>query len=137
MKKNQSTATQARRAERPDSAHVWHEVSNQAAAERRVERRVPLVFPIEVSGVNTENKNFIEQTYTLNVSHSGCCFQTLQHLSRGALIGINLTDREANQTSALQVQYEVAWAQLLGDLWIVGAQKITAHSIWRSEWTNL
>lgn len=120
-----------------DAQQIWHEVSDQAAAERRVERRVPLVFPIEVSGLNAENKNFIEQTYTLNVSPSGCCFQTLQHLTRGTRIGINLTDREAQQTSELQVQYEVAWAELLGDLWIVGAQKITSGSIWRNEWSNL
>jgi hypothetical protein len=121
----------------PDAQQIWHEVSDQAAADRRMERRVPLVFPIEVSGVNAENKNFIEQTYTLNVSLSGCCFQTLQHLTRGTRIGINLADREAQQTSELQVQYEVGWAELLGDLWIVGAQKITPGSIWRAEWNNL
>lgn len=133
MKKNANGAEAAQ----SRAAQLWHEVSSQAGAERRVERRVPLVFPIEVSGINAENKNFIEQTYTLNVSQSGCCFQTLQHLTRGTLIGINLSDREATQTSALQVQYEVAWAQLLGDLWIVGAQKIAAQSIWRPEWNGL
>jgi hypothetical protein len=99
--------------------------------ERRRHKRLPITFPIEVSGVDPQGNIFREITVTTNVSEHGCSFELLRELSRGDVIAIQLCGRGNNRPpNAKPLLFEVMWVESSHRGWSVGASKMQGENIW-------
>ena len=109
----------------------WEELSSQAKTERRRGKRVPLVFPIEVSGFTSDGRMFWEKTKTLDISERGCRFILERELQRGEDIAIKLLSRDDPRSPAAKpLLFRVAWCTRIGARWRVGVLKLQSKNIW-------
>ncbi len=109
----------------------WEELSSQAGTDRRRGKRLPLVFPVEVSGSTSDGRMFAERTRTLDISERGCRFILEHELQRGEDIAIKLLSREDPGSPATQpLLFRVAWCMRIGARWRVGVLKLQSKNIW-------
>ncbi len=109
----------------------WEELSLEASQDRRRERRIPLSFPIEVSGFDRSGKYFAERTMTLDISESGCCFRLSTQVERGAMVALKVVSR--GNSKALPdrpLLFQIARLTQDGDGWTYGATKLQPESLW-------
>lgn len=57
-----------------ETVAFWQETSQEVHRDRRRERRVPLVFPINVSGLDETGHFFSEDSTTRNISEPAAAF---------------------------------------------------------------
>ncbi len=109
----------------------WEELSSQTGTDRRRGKRLPLVFPIEVSGSTSDGRMFSEKTKTLDISDRGCRFALERELQRGEDIGIKLQSRDGPRSPAAKaLLFRVAWCTRIGACWQVGVLKLQPENIW-------
>jgi hypothetical protein len=109
----------------------WEELSAEASRDRRREKRIPLVFPIEVSGFDRNGRFFRERTVTADVSESGCRFQLKTEVERGAVLAIKLASRDTNrQQLERPLLFKVARVAEEKSGWTLGASKLQPESLW-------
>jgi hypothetical protein len=113
------------------NASKWDEMMEEAARDRRKEKRVGLNYPIEVFGFDRHGAYFAERTITQNVSPSGCRFEMKPEPDAQGVLAIRVVSREAGQTTAHKpMLFMVCWAQRAGRRWLVGASKLQTEDIW-------
>ncbi len=109
----------------------WEELSVEASRDRRREKRIPLVFPIEVSGFDRYGRFFSERTVTADVSESGCRFPLKTEVERGAVVAIKLVSRHTNRTQPDRpLLFKVARVVEESKGWTLGAAKLQPESLW-------
>jgi PilZ domain len=109
----------------------WESLSVEASRDRRRETRIPLVFPIEVSGFDRRGRFFTERSKTSDVSANGCRFRISTEIARGALIAIKLVSRNSEQTLPERpLLFQVARLEKKEDGWILGAAKLQPENLW-------
>ncbi len=111
----------------------WEELSLEASQDRRRERRIPLAFPVEVSGFDQNGRYFSEQTMTADISESGCRFHLKIQVHCGAVVALKVVSRgnsKALPDRPLLFQVARVKQEGDGDGWVVGAVKLQPESLW-------
>jgi hypothetical protein len=107
-------------------------IGNEAAADRRMSKRLFLCFSIEISGVNENGMPFLEHTKTDNISDTGCRLALAVRLRPGDVVNIMLiVPAEANVPPESKHPFEVMWSFPIKEGWRVGARKMIAGKIWK------
>ncbi len=109
----------------------WAELSKLAMQDRRKGKRVPLAFPIEVSGFDRTGRHFSEATKTCDISEAGCRFRIKAHLKPGDVVAIKLITRGNGLAPASKaLLFQIAWVKPEADGWAVGALKLQPENMW-------
>jgi hypothetical protein len=111
----------------------WDELSLEAQRDRREGKRVPLTFPIEVSGFDHTAHMFSERTKTTDISELGCRFQVKTEIARGDVVAIRLLSRcRDGVPGSKPLLFQIVWVQPdpEGEGWIAGALKLQPENIW-------
>ncbi len=109
----------------------WEELSQEALKDRRKGKRVPLAFPIEVSGFDSTGRLFAEYTTTSNISESGCRFQVQTQLERGDIVAIKLLSRRNDLAPASKpLLFQIAWVTQEAEGWTAGALQLESENLW-------
>lgn len=109
----------------------WNELSTEANHDRRKERRIPLVFPIEVSGFDANGKFFTERSVTMDISENGCRFQLKSQIERSSVVALKVLHRNRSDSSPERpLLFSVARAIQEGNGWTLGAVKLQPENIW-------
>ena len=109
----------------------WEELSAEANRDRRREKRIRLVFPIEVSGFDRSGRFFSEHTVTADVSESGCRFQLKTEVERGAVVAVKLVSRHPNRLKPERpFLFKIARVVEETGGWTLGATKLQPDSLW-------
>jgi len=109
----------------------WKELSEEANADRRREKRINLAFSIELFGFDSANHYFTERSVTINVSKSGCQFLLKNQLTSRTVVAIRVTPPEGTQAIPQKpVLFFIAWVKPAGDKWAVGASLLQPENIW-------
>jgi hypothetical protein len=94
---------------------------------RRGEPRVTLRFPISLIGKDKDNKPFVEDTVTENVSRHGACVETVQEMEVGMLIQVSAFD----QRFLAQARVAMIWSRKSqSGKFRVGVRFVEAHENW-------
>jgi hypothetical protein len=110
---------------------AWKELSEEANADRRREKRINLAFPIELFGFNSDSHYFTERSVTVNVSRSGCQFRLKNQLDEKTVVAIRLTPPEnIRSNQAKPTLFLISWVKRAGDKWAVGASTLQPEDIW-------
>ena len=109
----------------------WEELSQEALKDRRKGKRVPLAFPIEVSGFDPTGRLFAECTTTSNISESGCRFQVKTQLERGDVVAIKLLSRRNDLAPASKpLLFQIVWVAREAEGWTAGALQLESENLW-------
>jgi len=109
----------------------WAELSAEANRDRRREKRITLVFQIEVSGFDRRGQFFSERTVTADVSESGCRFHLKAEVEHGAVVAIKLVSRNINRLQPERpFLFKVARVTAESTGWTLGAAKLQPESLW-------
>lgn len=110
----------------------WERLSEDARNERRIGSRVTMQFPVEVSGNENEETRFRVKGRTRNVSLHGCCFEMEHNILRGDVVALKVMrrDREGRVQATDQLPFRAAWVVQEGNVWVVGAEMVTAVVPW-------
>ena len=109
----------------------WKELSEEANADRRREKRINLTFSIELFGFNSANHYFTERSVTINVSKSGCQFRLKNQLNEKTVVAIRVAPPEGSQALPQKpVLFLISWVKQAGDKWAVGATTLQPENIW-------
>jgi hypothetical protein len=109
----------------------WGELSTEASHDRRKERRIPLAFPIEVSGFDTNGKFFAERSVTMDISENGCKFQLKSQVERSSVLALKVFHRNGSGSFPERpLLFRVARVIQEDDGWTLGAVKLQPESIW-------
>ena len=109
----------------------WEELSQEAQKDRRKGKRVPLAFPIEVSGFDSTGRLFAECTATSNISESGCRFQVKTQLERGDVVAIKLLSRRNDLAPASKpLLFQIVLVAREAEGWTAGALQLESENLW-------
>lgn len=109
----------------------WNELSTEASHDRRKERRIPLAFPIEVSGFDANGKFFTERSVTMDISENGCKFQLKSRIERSSVVALKVLHRDdSGSLPERPLLFRVARVIRENDGWTLGAVKLQPESIW-------
>jgi hypothetical protein len=104
---------------------------NAKGKDRRRYKRVPLSFPIEVSGSDSTGKPFCDLTVTTDVSAQGCCFGLLREVRLGDVLTIQIVLRGSRKPDGTKpLGFEVAWIEPSEWGWKIGAVTRQPENIW-------
>lgn len=109
----------------------WEELGIADYHDRRLEPRIALSMPIEVTGFDVEGRFFTEITRTIDVSKSGCGFSLKRRVRRGGILAIKFLREDGKQSAGHKpLLYQVArcTTEMLGGR--VGAAKLQGESLW-------
>jgi hypothetical protein len=99
--------------------------------DRRQGKRIPISFPIEISGFDDGGRIFREHSVTTDVSEHGCRFDLLRELKHGDVIAIQLECRNGTRPdNSKPLLFEVAWVDASQHGWSIGASKLQPENIW-------
>jgi hypothetical protein len=119
------------RSEKMENLTEWAELTKLVMEDRRRSKRVPLVFPIEVSGFDCSGRHFSKTAKTCDISEAGCRFQIKAQIEPGEVVAIQLIARSNDQAPAGKaVLFQIVWVSRHPDCWEVGALKLQPESIW-------
>lgn len=114
-----------------ETVAFWQEASQEVHRDRRKETRVPLVFPINVSGIDETSHFFSENTTTHNISEQGCRFHVRTRPQKGDALAIRLLSRnQPGQADTRALLFEVRWVRPEGDGWLVGTYCLQPRNLW-------
>ncbi len=109
----------------------WQELSAEVSRDRRKGKRLALVFPIVVSGLDSSWRFFTERTKTVDISETGCRFYLKARPKPGDVVAIRLVSpQDIRPNLEKQFLFEIAWVAPEGDAWVVGASKLQPENIW-------
>jgi len=74
----------------PGNRPVTHAPARPRGQEARLEQRLPLAIPIEVSGIDRSGQPFCETVWTIDVSMSGCRFKLTKDLGLDSMVAIRV-----------------------------------------------
>jgi len=74
-------------------------------ANRRSEKRVPLRINIKIAGKDKNNRPFVEETETENVSKSGACIITEHELEVGEILEISALKDRFRSPAVIQIMW--------------------------------
>jgi hypothetical protein len=119
------------RSEKMENPTEWAELTKLAMEERRRGKRVPLAFPIAVSGFDRSGRHFLKTAKTCDISEAGCRFRIKAQLEPGEVVAIQLIARSNDQAPAGKaVLFQIVWVSPHPDCWEVGALQLQPESIW-------
>jgi hypothetical protein len=99
--------------------------------DRRSGKRIALTFPIEITGLDSTQRLFVERTVTLDVSEIGCRFRLKTQIAKGEVVAVRLiADLAAGPQSKPPVLFEVIWVEQADDGWHAGARNLQPSDIW-------
>ena len=99
--------------------------------DRRKCKRLPLSFPIKVSGTDTAGEEFSDLTVTTDVSDQGCRFDLLRNLQLGDVLTIQIVERDTGKPgSAPPIHFEVAWVGASDWGWSIGVVSAQPGNLW-------
>jgi PilZ domain len=99
--------------------------------ERRRSKRIPLSFPIEVSGTDRTGRSFHDQAMTSDVSEQGCSFNLLREVAPGALLEIRIFNpRGESSHEGKPLTYQVVWIEPSPVGWVVGVAQLEPGNFW-------
>jgi hypothetical protein len=117
-----------------DAKTDWEALAQAVQEDRRHCKRIPLTFPIEVSGLDSAGQLFVERTMTADISASGCRFKLGKKVSPGEVVAIRLLTRlSASSDPARPMLFEIAWIEEDAGAWVNGAKKLETKDIWPVE----
>ena len=100
--------------------------------ERRRRKRLFLSFPIEISGIDRDGRQFLERTKTEDISESGCRLQTKIPLETGTIVTIKLIAPPAVRSpEEIPVKFEIVWVAPENEGWTLGVRKVHQDKMWR------
>lgn len=109
----------------------WTELTKLVMEDRRKGKRVPLAFPIEVSGFDRNGRHFSETTKTFDISEAGCRFHIKERLEPCDVVAIKLITRGNGLAPASKaLLFQIAWVKPETDGWMAGALKLQSENIW-------
>ncbi len=110
---------------------TWEEMSAEANQDRRREKRVALSFPIEVCGLDVEERIFTENCVTTSVSRSGCRLRLKTQPAPGTMVAIKLLHGDASEPDSNRpLMFEIVWIKRDGDGWSAGAHALQKGNHW-------
>ena len=115
----------------------WEILAQQTVDERRKEKRVNLRFPVQVSGFTTTGKLFCKNTYTTDISATGCRVVLDEVVERGDMIGLKLLIKAEAGVPIIKPQmFQILWRARKDNVWMVGALKLTEDKFWQVEFPD-
>jgi hypothetical protein len=109
----------------------WEALSQEVMEDRRRYKRVPLAFPIEVSGFGRTGRLFTECTTTSNISKTGCRFLLKTQVSRGDVVAIKvLSRREDHSPASKPLLFQIICVVPEEEGWSVGALQLQPENLW-------
>jgi hypothetical protein len=93
---------------------------------KRSEPRVPLVIPVLIEGKDRQDHQFLEETFTENVSRSGACVLAVRAMQVGDLVTLS-TPRGQFQC---QAQVKIIWTDDADKLRKAGLQFLEPPHNW-------
>jgi hypothetical protein len=107
------------------------EAANEAILERRREKRLPLSFPIEVSGFDCHGRFFKELTVTTDVSPNGCSFHLRTEPDRTVELAVKLISRNSAETLPDRpLLFHLVRMDATPDGWLMAAIKVQTEDLW-------
>ena len=95
---------------------------------RRSEPRVPLTFPIEVSGFERSGKYFIERTSCFDVGEMSCAFPLHAEISADSVLAIRSFHwQNSSVMESMPVLFQVVRLEDRSDGRIVAAVRLQPH----------
>jgi hypothetical protein len=114
-----------------DAKTDWEALAQAVQEDRRQGKRVPLTFPIEVSGLDSAGRVFVERTTTADISASGCRFKLGKKVPPGAVVAIRLLTRiSPSKDPGLPMLFEIAWVEENAGTWVNGARMLEPKDLW-------
>ena len=114
-----------------ETATNWQELSDAARRDRRLEKRVSLVFPIEISGLDLAGGFFSERSRTWNISERGCRFALRTELRPGSIVAIRVINREPKDgPGSKALLYQIEWVRKEEGRWVMGASSMQGRGLW-------
>jgi hypothetical protein len=114
------------------SQGFWQEVSSEANRDRRSDRRVALVFPLHICGIDDAGRFFSEDTATSNISERGCCIHLSRRVEPSDVIAVRISSRNpAGRSDDRPTLFEVRWAEPDGNGWLMGIVCLQARKLWK------
>ncbi len=109
----------------------WEALSQEVMQDRRKGKRVPLAFPIEVSGFDRTGRMFCEKTLTRDISEAGCRFLVKTQLERGDVVAIKLIGRtNGHAPESKPLLFQIVWVSPEADGWAAGALQLQKANLW-------
>lgn len=120
------------------TASYWKHLSSLIGEDRRKEKRVLLVYPIEVHGFDRHGNFFSERTATSNISADGCRFRLQAEVEPGTVVAIRVvqtrvgTRARPDQIGARRaLLYQIVWTEPQETGWEAGACKLQDGDLWQ------
>jgi len=106
------------------SASVLHVI------ERRVERRILVHVPVEVTEIDGNGQPITERSFIEDVSDFGCRFSTRGPVKQGETIAVKILGRYGNNLADEEAQlYEVMWVAPKDRGFSVGARLLQGEKL--------
>jgi hypothetical protein len=114
-----------------ETAPDWETLGDEAGRDRRIEKRIALAFPIEVSGFDRAGNFFAENTTTADISESGCRFSLITEVLAKTVVALKLLSRRGPEPQPDKpLLFKIAWVSREKDRWMFGAMKLQKESVW-------
>jgi hypothetical protein len=98
--------------------------------ERRVERRILVHVPVEVTEIDGEGRPITERTYIEDVSDFGCRFTTNGPVKQGDTVAVKILGRYGNKLPDEESRlYEIMWVAPKDQRFTVGARVLQGEKL--------
>jgi PilZ domain-containing protein len=98
--------------------------------ERRVEKRILVYVPVEVTEIDSDGQLVTERTFIEDVSDFGCRFTTRGSVKQGETIAVKILGRDGSTLPKEDAQlYEVMWVAPKDHGYSVGARLLQGEML--------
>lgn len=108
----------------------WEEWNALIGDDRRKERRIPIAFPVEVSGFDRRGQFFSERTATQDVSEWGCRLQLAAEVEPGTVVALRIPPRAGDDVVRRALLFQIVWVEWEDGRYLVGAAKLGSEDLW-------
>ena len=106
------------------------EVSFFGLANRRSEARLPLTFPIEVSGFDRDGRFFTEQSSCFDVGEASCAFRLRSEIEEDSVVAVRSFHwQNENVLDSKPSLFQVTRMRKEGEEWIVATIRLQAEPL--------
>jgi hypothetical protein len=96
----------------------------------RIEERISVNLPVEITRFDTEGNLFTEQTRIDDITTVGCRFRMQAELKRGHIVSIRpLVQGQKSLAGERPHLFEIMWAAQQGGHWTAGARKLEGEKL--------